>query len=53
LQQFAKALERAATGHGQAVAIVGEAGVGKSRLVWEFARSHRTHGWLVLESHSL
>jgi predicted ATPase len=53
LQQLAKALERAATGHGQAVAIVGEAGVGKSRLVWEFARSHRTHGWLVLESHSL
>jgi len=29
---------------------VGEAGVGKSRLVWEFTRSHRTHGWLVLET---
>jgi predicted ATPase len=32
---------------------VGEAGVGKSRLVWEFTRSHHTHGWLVLESGSV
>jgi len=53
LQQLAQALERAAVGHGQAVAVVGEAGVGKSRLAWEFARSHRTQGWLVLESGSV
>ena len=53
LQQLAQALERAAAGRGQAVAVVGEAGVGKSRLVWEFSRSHRTHGWLVLESGSV
>ena len=53
LQQLAQALERAAAGHGQAVAVVGEAGVGKSRLAWEFTRSHRTHGWLVLESGSV
>jgi class 3 adenylate cyclase/tetratricopeptide (TPR) repeat protein len=53
LQQLAQALERAAAGHGQAVAVVGEAGVGKSRLVWEFTRSHRTQGWLVLESGSV
>jgi len=53
LQQLAQTLERAAAGHGQAVAVVGEAGVGKSRLVWEFTRSHRTHGWLVLESSSV
>jgi class 3 adenylate cyclase len=53
LQQLTQALERAAAGHGQAVAVVGEAGVGKSRLVWEFARSHHTHGWLVLESGSV
>jgi tetratricopeptide (TPR) repeat protein len=53
LQQLAAALERAAAGHGQAVAVVGEAGLGKSRLVWEFSRSHRTHGWLVLESGSV
>jgi len=53
LQQLAQALERAAGGHGQAAAIVGEPGVGKSRLVWELTRSHRTHGWLVLESGSV
>ena len=53
LQRLAQALERAAGGHGQAVAVVGEAGVGKSRLTWEFTRSHRTHGWLVLESGSV
>jgi class 3 adenylate cyclase/tetratricopeptide (TPR) repeat protein len=53
LQQLAQALERAAAGRGQAVAVVGEAGLGKSRLVWEFSRSHRTHGWLVLESGSV
>ncbi len=27
--------------------------MGKSRLVWEFTRSHHTHGWLVLESGSV
>src|SRR3989441_413047 len=43
----------AAAGHGQAVAIVGEAGVGKSRLIWEFTRSPRTHGGLVLQSGSV
>src|SRR5215831_598729 len=53
LQQLAQALERAVAGHGQTVAVVGEAGVGKSRLFWEFTRSHHTHGWLVLESGSV
>src|SRR5205823_12604805 len=32
---------------------VGEAGVGKSRLVYEFAHSHRLQGWLVLEASSV
>jgi class 3 adenylate cyclase/tetratricopeptide (TPR) repeat protein len=53
LEQLGLTLERVAAGHGQAVAVVGEAGVGKSRLAWEFMRSHRTHGWLVLESGSV
>ncbi|HVI85668.1 MAG TPA: AAA family ATPase, partial [bacterium] len=53
LQQLAQALERAAAGYGQTVAVVGEAGVGKSRLFWEFMRSHRTHGWLIVESGSV
>jgi class 3 adenylate cyclase/tetratricopeptide (TPR) repeat protein len=47
------ALERAEGGHGQVVAVVGEAGVGKSRLVYEFIHSHHTPGWLVLENASV
>src|SRR5262245_60048780 len=48
-----QALEQAGAGHGQVVALVGEAGVGKSRLVYEFVHSHHTPGWLVLESASV
>ena len=33
--------------------LVGEAGVGKSRLVYEFVHSHHTQGWRVLESASV
>jgi class 3 adenylate cyclase len=47
------ALARAGAGHGQVVAVLGEAGVGKSRLVYEFVQSHRLQGWLVLESASV
>jgi class 3 adenylate cyclase/tetratricopeptide (TPR) repeat protein len=53
LEQLRAALERAGAGHGQVVALVGEPGVGKSRLVWELVHSHRTGGWLVLESSSV
>src|SRR5437899_2837330 len=50
LEQLRRAQELAANGHGQVTAIVGEAGVGKSRLVYEFTHSHRLRGWLTLES---
>jgi predicted ATPase len=53
LEQFRQALERARTGHGQVVAIVGEPGVGKSRLFWEFTHSHHLPGWLIVESGSV
>ena len=46
-------LAHAGTGHGQLVALVGEAGVGKSRLVYEFVHAHYTQGWRVLESASV
>jgi class 3 adenylate cyclase/tetratricopeptide (TPR) repeat protein len=53
MEALSQALERARVGHGQVVACVGEAGVGKSRLVYEFVHSHRLQGWLVLESASV
>ncbi len=52
LDHLRQALDNARGGHGQVVAIVGEPGVGKSRLIWEFIHSPRTHDWLVLESSS-
>ena len=48
-----QALEQAGGGHGQVVAVVGEAGVGKSRLAYECVHSHHTQGWRVLESTSV
>jgi class 3 adenylate cyclase len=53
IEALHQTLERARAGHGQVVACVGEAGVGKSRLVYEVVHSHRTQDWLVLESASV
>lgn len=52
LEQLRRAQQLAGHGLGQVVAIVGEAGVGKSRLVREFVRSQNTADWLILESKS-
>jgi class 3 adenylate cyclase/tetratricopeptide (TPR) repeat protein len=52
VEQLGQALGRATAGHGQVVAIIGEPGVGKSRLVWEVTHSHRTHGWLIVQASS-
>src|SRR5438445_1214282 len=53
LEQLRGALDRASLGHGQVVAVVGEPGVGKSRLFWELTHSHRVHGWLIVQSASV
>jgi class 3 adenylate cyclase len=53
LEALHQALAQAESGHGQVVALVGDAGVGKSRLVYECVHSHRTQGWRVLESASV
>jgi len=53
ISHLAEALDLARGGRGQVVAVVGEPGVGKSRLFWEFAHSHRTDGCLVIEAASV
>jgi AAA ATPase domain len=53
LEVLRQALERAGVGHGQLVAVVGEPGVGQSRLVYEFIHSHQTQAWRALESISV
>ena len=53
LEQLHRARQIAGDGHGQVVAIVGEPGVGKSRLVHEFIHSDRRPGWQILEGTSV
>jgi class 3 adenylate cyclase/tetratricopeptide (TPR) repeat protein len=52
MQHLADALEQARAARGRVAAVVGEAGVGKSRLLWEFIHSGYTEGCAVLEGQS-
>ncbi len=52
LAGLAQALGAAAIGKGQIVAVVGEAGFGKSRLLTEFMHSPAAAGWRVLKGES-
>jgi predicted ATPase len=51
-EQLRKALGQARSGHGQIVALVGEPGVGKSRLYYEFKILERA-GCKILEGYSV
>ena len=53
MEQLRSALEAARSGHGEVVAVVGEPGVGKSRLFHELTRSHRAVGCLILQASGL
>jgi class 3 adenylate cyclase len=53
VEHLRRVLGQAGSGHGQVAAIVGEAGVGKSRLTYEFTHSHRVQDWLILEASSV
>ena len=52
MEQMKRALELAREGHGQIVAAMGEPGVGKSRLFFEF-KAVAQSGCLVLEAYSV
>src|SRR5438093_2851197 len=53
MDQLYQALEHAKAGRGQVVAVVGEPGVGKSRLYHEFMHSHRVQDCFVIASTSV
>src|SRR5207249_7276444 len=52
LEQMQKALEHATAGHGQIVGVMGEPGLGKSRLFYEFKLTSHS-GCLVLAAYSV
>ena len=52
MEALRHALSGASTGHGQIVAAMAEAGVGKSRLFFEFKAKNQS-GWMVLETFSV
>jgi class 3 adenylate cyclase/tetratricopeptide (TPR) repeat protein len=53
IETFQKVVEKSAAGHGQIFSMVGEPGMGKSRLVYEFIHSRVPTDWLVLEAPSV
>lgn len=53
MEALHEALRRTTESGGQVLAVVGQAGVGKSRLLHEFIHSPHTRGWTVLESKSI
>ena len=53
LATLERARELAAAGQGQIVALIGDPGVGKSRLFYELTHGSRMRPWLVLEGTSV
>lgn len=53
VEVFSRVLGQAKAGQGQILALVGEPGTGKSRLVYEFVHSYLPPDWTVLEGTSV
>jgi class 3 adenylate cyclase/predicted ATPase len=53
MEQLYQALEHAKAGRGQVIGVIGEPGVGKSRLYHEFTHSHRVQDCFVIASTSV
>ena len=50
IETFQELVEKSARGRGQIFSMVGEPGMGKSRLVYEFTHFHVSPDWRVLEA---
>src|SRR5262249_12831922 len=50
MEQVRRAAQEARRGRGQLIPIVGELGVGKPRLFYEFSHRHGAQDWLALET---
>ena len=50
MRQMRQASDLAKEGHGQVLAVVGEPGAGKSRMIHEFTNSQATQGWRILQA---
>jgi tetratricopeptide (TPR) repeat protein len=53
IETFQKLIEKSVAGRGQIFSMVGDPGMGKSRLVYEFKQSHVPADWLVLDAPSV
>jgi class 3 adenylate cyclase len=53
LETLQQALQSASLGNGQVVAVIGEPGLGKSRLFHEFTCTPWTEGWRILETEAV
>lgn len=52
MAQLERAADLAAAGHAQALGVVGDAGVGKTRLIWEFRQRLQARHWDVFAARS-
>ena len=53
LERMVGVLSRVRSGSGHVLAVVGDAGVGKSRLFYEFVHRHVPPDWLIFHSHAV
>jgi tetratricopeptide (TPR) repeat protein len=50
VEQLERALDQAKEGHGRIIAVIGEPGIGKSRLFHELTHSQQARNWLILNA---
>lgn len=53
VEMLTETMNQAGSGHGQVIGVSGEAGVGKTRLFYEFTQNPAMQDWLVIETDSV